>query len=235
MFTTLVESRAPSTRRIGGTLVSAMLHGALIAGAVVLTVPHPVNAKPEPKLPPVVYFPIDHSRDPQPPTTTKAGQTDVSTPTPPKPVDMSTIWNGSQTTIDVSTGPTIVDVDGTLGHGGVDRGNPIGHGVPGLPGGGTWDASQVDRAPAITGRADEPRYPSPLRSAGIEGHTVIQFVVDTLGRAEVAGVTVVETTDPRFADAVREVLPRYRFTPGEAGGRKVRTRVQIPFNFTLKR
>ena len=34
---------------------------------------------------------------------------------------------------------------------------------------------------------------------------------------------------------VRAVLPRYHFSPGEAGGRKVRTMVQLPFEFTLVR
>jgi hypothetical protein len=36
-------------------------------------------------------------------------------------------------------------------------------------------------------------------------------------------------------ESVREALARYRFSVGEAGGRKVRTRVQLPFEFTLAR
>jgi hypothetical protein len=31
------------------------------------------------------------------------------------------------------------------------------------------------------------------------------------------------------------VLPRFRFTSGEAAGRKVRTLVALPFDFTLVR
>ena len=41
-------------------------------------------------------------------------------------------------------------------------------------------------------------------------------------------------TRAEFAESVRAALPRFRFSPGEAGGRKVRTRVQIPFDFTLR-
>ena len=63
----------------------------------------------------------------------------------------------------------------------------------------------------------------------------VQFVVDTLGRAEMSGLRVVEESDPLFAQSVRAVLPRYRFSPGEVGGQKVRTLVQVPFEFTIVR
>ena len=46
---------------------------------------------------------------------------------------------------------------------------------------------------------------------------------------------VVDATDAQLADPVRAVLPRFRFTAGEAGGRKVRTMVALPFDFTLVR
>jgi protein TonB len=74
-----------------------------------------------------------------------------------------------------------------------------------------------------------------LRERGINGHVAVQFVIDTLGRAEMGGLTIVEATDPLFAQSVRTVLPRYRFSPGEVGGQKVRTLVQLPFDFTLAR
>jgi protein TonB len=64
---------------------------------------------------------------------------------------------------------------------------------------------------------------------------VVQFVVDTVGRAELADLQVIEAPHPLFVDAVRSALARYRFSVGEAAGRKVRTRVQIPFEFTLTR
>jgi protein TonB len=104
-------------------------------------------------------------------------------------------------------------------------------GDPGAP----FDASLVDRAPLLVGKPAEPRYPDRLREAGVEGRVVVQFVVDTLGRAELAGLQTVGDPQPLFVDAIRAALARYRFTPGEAAGRRVRTRVQIPFDFTLTR
>ena len=74
-----------------------------------------------------------------------------------------------------------------------------------------------------------------LRERGHNGRVVVQFVIDTLGRAEMGGLQVVEASDPLFAESVRAVLPRYRFSPGEAGGRKVRTLVALPFDFTVVR
>jgi len=63
---------------------------------------------------------------------------------------------------------------------------------------------------------------------------VVRFVVDTMGRAELGDVVIVEATHALFADAVKNALERYRFTPGAVEGRKVRTMVQLPFTFSLR-
>jgi protein TonB len=100
---------------------------------------------------------------------------------------------------------------------------------------GVLEERYVDRAPHIIGTPLVPVFPAPLRERGIGGRVAVQFVVDTLGRAEMSGLRIVEATDPLFAQSVRAVLPRYRFSPGEVGGQKVRTLVQLPFDFTLVR
>ena len=55
-----------------------------------------------------------------------------------------------------------------------------------------------------------------------------QFVVDTTGTAEPSTLEVSSATRSEFVDAVRAALPRFHFVPGEAGGRRVRIRVQVP-------
>jgi protein TonB len=124
-----------------------------------------------------------------------------------------------------------------LGGPGVRTGSSIGNGPPLLGGasGAALDEHLVDRAPRVLGRAIEPRYPAALRDAGVQGRVVVQFVVDTLGRAELDELQVVESAHPQFVESVRAALARYRFSPGEAGGRRVRTRVQLPFDFALVR
>jgi hypothetical protein len=119
---------------------------------------------------------------------------------------------------------------------GLPTGGPIGQPTsPVGPPGGVIDERNVDRSPRLIGRIEQPAFPAALRITGRSGKVVAQFVVDTLGRAEMADLRMVEATDPLFAESVRAVLPRYRFSPGEAGGRKVRTLVQLPFDFTLTR
>jgi len=79
------------------------------------------------------------------------------------------------------------------------------------------------------------RYPAQLRAANVEGEVLLQFVVDTNGRVDTSRVKVLRSSHELFTAAVKEVLPRLRFTPAEVGRRKVRELVQQPFTFSLDR
>ena len=233
MLNVLLESRAPRARRMGSTAASALLHAALIAGAVALTVPGPVKATSVETLTPVYIPPPSpparpaSRRTPQPedgrvfrqPLPTIAAPPIVSDVLPP-----------------IEIGPVLPPDDVVIGGRGVATASPIGGGGSAIGSGGSVvDERLVDRAPRLLGRALEPRYPASLRDAGVQGRVVVQFVVDTLGRAELGELQVIETPHAQFVDAVRAALAHYRFSVGEAGGRRVRTRVQIPFDFTLTR
>jgi len=50
---------------------------------------------------------------------------------------------------------------------------------------------------------------------------------------EPGSIKVLESTNSAFAAAVREVLPRHRFSPAKIGGNAVRQIVQQPFIFRL--
>jgi protein TonB len=232
MLNVLLESRAPRARRVRSTMASALVHAALIAGAVALTVPGPVAAKdPGVRVIPIKFVDLptrvpDSERPSGPvqerplaPTQVQIVAPDV-VPTTLPPID---------------AGPAIDSDRMVIGSGGVSTNVPIGGGSTLGSGGSAVDETLVDRAPRLLGRAIEPSYPASLRLAGVEGRVVVQFVVDTLGRAELTDLQVVQTPHPLFVDAVRSALARYHFSVGEAGGRKVRTRVQLPFEFTLTR
>jgi len=112
---------------------------------------------------------------------------------------------------------------------GVDRkgtGAIVGDGSP-------WSEAQVDRPVVLHAGVVTPFYPAPLRSAGIAGGVLVEFVVDTLGRVEPGSLRVLESSHDLFSASVREVIPRWRFLPAEAGGRKVRQLVRQPFRFDL--
>jgi protein TonB len=235
MLKVLLESRAPRQRRLASTIASAIMHGGLIAGAVALTLPGPVNATAATR-----EEPIFRLRTPQPTVRrpeSAARRQDVvreqgipSVPVIHVPTDIP------DRIPPVDIGPERPTDDVVIGGPGLNTRSPIGDGgaLGGTPGS-AMDERLVDRAPHLLGRAIEPRYPAALREAGVQGRVVVQFVVDTLGRAELDELQVVESAHPQFVEAIRTALGRYRFSPGEAGGRKVRTRVQLPFDFALVR
>ena len=92
---------------------------------------------------------------------------------------------------------------------------------------------QVEEAASPSGSNPAPQYPESERSSGATGRVVVQFVVGANGRVEPGSIKVLESTSSAFAAAVREVLPRHRFSPAKIGGRAVRQIVQQPFVFRL--
>ena len=238
MLNVLLESKAVRAKRMGGTLMSVLVHGAIITSAIALGVrPAPVDARtPDfPKAPPI-YIPVAPRPETPNVRTTRPLVDHPNTPTPaPAPVPLPTFDHipPGIPPVDLSAAPI---TDATEFTRGVSSGAE-GTGARGLggPPDGVLEERYVDRAPRILGTPVQPVFPTPLRERGIGGRVSVQFVIDTLGRAEMAGLRVVEATDPLFAQAVRSVLPRYRFSPGEVGGHKVRTLVQLPFDFTLVR
>jgi TonB family protein len=100
--------------------------------------------------------------------------------------------------------------------------------------GGVHTPGSVERVASPPSGYGSPAYPPSLRGAGVEGSVVVTFVVDTAGRAEPTSITVVSTTHPLFAEAVRQWLTRTRYTPAEIDGRPVRQLVQQEVGFTLR-
>lgn len=94
-------------------------------------------------------------------------------------------------------------------------------------------ASRVYKAAEAIPGMGPPAYPKALKSSGVEGEAIVQFIVDTTGRAELPSFTVLRATHILFGDAVKAALPRMRFLPAEIDGRKVRMRVTQNFSFAL--
>jgi TonB family protein len=233
MFTTLVESGAVRRRSARGAVISITAHTLVIAAAVALTYPTDVDARVDARpQPPVIFVPAQPLREVHQPA---AHTPSASTPprAPVLSIPVPTTIPTSLPPIDIAA-PTVPEEKIVIGNGGLPAAVP-GTGSPApLSSGAVLDANVVDRVPRIIGNAAPPRYPDLLRQSGSSGQVVVRFVVDTLGRAELGNLVVVETTHPLFASAVKSALLGYRFTPGEAAGRKVRTLVQLPFTFTLK-
>jgi periplasmic protein TonB len=237
MFTRLPETQRVRTRTPAGTIVSLTFH-VLLVGAALHWSQRTVSAFSKPHEEPVVYRATEPKPDPakvvahHATAPTSPNTPNVPTTLPPlvPPVDVPT----SLPAIDFSTKP----IDPTT----FASGAPVGAGTAldgpaGAQLGGDapfLDVAVEKVAAALPGSA-APMYPDRLRTAGIEGEAMTQFIVDTLGRVEPGSFRVVRATHDAFGDAVRQALPRMRFAPAEARGGRVRMLVQQTFAFTLDR
>ena len=76
-----------------------------------------------------------------------------------------------------------------------------------------------------------PKYPSMLENSRVEGEVLAQFVVDTLGKADMGTFKVLSASNELFASSLKSTLPSWKFYPAEAGGHKVKQIVQLPLKF----
>jgi TonB family protein len=81
----------------------------------------------------------------------------------------------------------------------------------------------------------QPIYPRELRKDNVEGEVVVEFVVDTTGRAEMDTFKVLRSSNWAFTQSARAAVMGMRFHPAELLGHKVRQRVRQPFTFSLTR
>ncbi|HYW30737.1 MAG TPA: TonB family protein [Gemmatimonas sp.] len=243
MFDSLLESKPRVPTRLGGSVASTLVHALLIGCAVALT----AHAKPAPDAerehqttftkvdpPPLQAAPRDRPRDTPP----SVRPSDLQAPplgSPPlvAPIDIPDI-------VPASAIDEALARPGDLGLSAIGRGRP--DGVVGGTGSvesrgpdGVFAREAVDRSVALLPGAASPRYPEMLRASGVQGAVMMEFVVDTMGRAEPGSLRVLQSDHPLFSDAVRTALIRMRFVPAEVAGRKVRQLVQQPFGFALDR
>jgi protein TonB len=97
----------------------------------------------------------------------------------------------------------------------------------------TFIAADVDRGVSIAGVNPKPAYPPQLLNRGVEASFSVYFVVDTTGRIDTTTIQVPPSVDPRFIQAVRDVLVRWRFVPAEMRGRRVRQLMEQTFKFKI--
>ncbi len=79
-----------------------------------------------------------------------------------------------------------------------------------------------------------PRYPSILKTAGVSGVTIVQFVVDTTGRPIPETLKVVRSSHELFTNSVRTWLPELRFHAARVSGRHVKQLAQMVYTFEVQ-
>ncbi len=85
--------------------------------------------------------------------------------------------------------------------------------------------------PRLT-RPVEPSYPADLREAGVEGQVDVHFLVDRYGTAKDPEIRY--ATHKEFGEAVKAVVPRWRFSPARRDGLPVEQKVRMPVVFVVR-
>jgi len=250
-------------RSAGGTIFSVILHSLVIFLAVFATAragtrrPERVKAenvkfvevkKNEPPPPPKKEPPPPPKKEvpkPKTPAPPKVELPKVEAPAPPKGFKVVPPVVNVPTklpSIDLSKAITTEsDFSGKGVAGGSANGVKGGTGKEGDTGKdagvkeehGPYMEFQVEKVVQKIG-GEAPEYPSSLKDQGIEGQVLAQFVVNESGRYESGTLKILQSSNPAFTAAVKDALPRMRFSAAQIGGKKVQQLVQMPFQFNIK-
>jgi len=236
MFNQLLESKAKKEKMAGATVVTTILYAGLIGLAVYATAD--AGIKKDKSSNQSVKFveikkepPKEEPKDKPPPP-----KEVVVKPPPPKgfqvlraPVKIDV----KIPEIDLSKSVTNeADFSGKGVKGGIASGVVGGTAIVTDK---TYFEFQVEKPAQAASGNPSPRYPEVLKSSGVEGKVMAQFVVLETGRADMDTFKILSSDNDLFSASVKNVLPSMRFLPAEIGGKKVRQLVQLPFEFKINR
>ena len=188
----------------------------------------PKPKKKEPNPPKVVSVPVFKEVAPAPPKGFKVLPPAVNIPTNLPTIDLSkAVTNENDFSGKGVAGGSANGVKGGTGKEGDTGKEAGGHEGP-------YMEFQVEKPVEKIG-GDAPEYPSSLRESGVEGRVLAQFVVGANGRYEGGSLKILDSSNPAFTAAVKDALPRMRFSAAQIGGKKVAQLVQMPFQFHLQK
>lgn len=225
MFNNLLESKPQKQRSLGGSVMSLVIHTGLIYLAVQATLQATQEKE---KVEEKVSFVEVKKDEPPPPKPPPA-----EAPPPPQsfqvltaPVNIPNVLPEIDLTAKLTneadfTGKGIQSAKAATG--------PVAKPEGDQP----YFEFMVEKPVTEASNTQRPRYPDILKSAGVEGEVLAQFVVDTTGHVEINTFKVLKTSHELFAAAVRSSLPGMRFIPAEVGQKRVRQLVQQPFVFAI--
>jgi protein TonB len=233
MFNQLLESKAKKDKMAGGTVFSIVLHTVLIGGAVYATAA--AGVKDEKAKAEKIQF-VEMKKEP-PKVIEKEPPPKEVVVKPPPPKGFQVLR--APVKIDIK----IPEID--LSKAMTNEADFSGKGVKGGTGTGvvggvantnqTYFEFQVEKPAEMLQDSPKPKYPSVLESSGIAGEVQAQFVVSSSGKADMDSFKVLKSTNELFTQAVKNVLPRMRFSPAMIGGKPVNQLVQQSFQFAVPR
>ena len=232
MFNQLIESKPKKQKMAGGTVFSIVLHTFLIAAAVYATAR--AGVKDEKSKAEKIQF-VEMKKEPPKVPDKPPPKEVIVKPPPPKGFQVLR----APLRIDIK----IPEID--LSKAITNESDFSGKGVKGGTGTGvvggvantnqTYFEFQVEKPAEMLQDSPKPKYPSVLESSGIAGEVQAQFVVRMDGKADMDQFKVLRSTNELFTQAVKNVLPRMRFSPAMIGGKPVNQLVQQSFQFAVPR
>ncbi len=234
MFNQLLESKAQKQKMAGGTMFSIVLHTVLIGGAVYATAR--AGVKDEKSKAEKIQF-VEMKKEP-PKVEPKEPPPKEVVVKPPPPKGFQVLR--APVRIDIK----IPEID--LSKAVTNESDFSGKGVKGGTGSGvvggtgpvtnqTYFEFQVEKPAEMLQDSPKPKYPSVLESSGIAGEVQAQFVVRSDGKADMDSFKVLKSSNELFTQAVKNVLPRMKFSPAMIGGKPVNQLVQQSFQFAVPR
>lgn len=239
MFDNLVVSNPKDkgfAQSVSGTLMSTIVHGVLIWGAVNATLSSGQESE-EVAMDTTMVFLTEEEPEPEPEPEDEPPPIQQVLNLEPPPKGFQTL----DAPIDIPTEIPPVDFSERF-----DPRDFSGIGVEGgvfsgvVGGTGPVDFTQTFLEAAVDERPERlsgpfPRYPEMLRQAGIEGIVLLEFVIDTSGRVEQGTLKVLQSTNRAFEGPAKDVIRRSLYRPGRVRGQAVRVLVSQQIGFTITR
>lgn len=229
MFDNLIESKAKRQTTLGQTVVSVLLHAALIFGAIKATqgVAETIAERNDT----LVTF-LTPPPAPEPPPPPPPEDVIVSANPPPK---------GFQTVVAVADIPKDIppidlnqkpfdprDFTGKGVEGGIATG-VVGGSGPVDVGSVVVSSAEADEAPRLITAGPKQ---TPAGMEGVAARVEMEFIVGTNGKVEPGSVTVLSSTSKVFEAPAKAMILKSVFKPGMLAGQPVRVKVRQGVTFT---
>jgi TonB family protein len=231
MFENLIESKPRKFRSFGQSAVSLVLHVLFVFAAIKATAGAAESLKEILQDTTMVFL---KPPDPPPPPPDVPPPEAVVTAQPP-PMGFQTVMPPTEIPKDI---PPVnlterfdaKDFSGKGVEGGIASGVVGGTGPVSTTE--TFVEAEVDD-PVRPINQVKPKYPPVLQQAGIAGSVDVQYVVDTLGKAEPASWKVMRSTNKAFEDPAKEAIVASTYKPARIRGQAVRQLVQQRISFNI--
>jgi TonB family protein len=228
MFETLSTSQRPAVSGVHRYLVALGIHGALALAAVKASEPTPASAPLRSAEAIALVAPQVVRQSPPPVSADDPRLVRPAPPTWSPEVDIPELGQRVHSVPETAVASLLEGLAAVPGTAPANVRLGDGGALPSAAG--PLDPALVDE-PVQVLHQPVPRYPTALARAAISDRVELEYVVDTMGRAESASLRALRSTGPEFEAAARASVLAARFKPARLRGTLVRQLVRQTLTF----